>query len=165
MWKLSNIKVVEENRTDPVVQSGANPTGDQEVASSIPARSGNILSWRLIMKYFLPSFSPFRWFRKGSHYQELSYYRNCHSDYRYSILDRLRLIPFDRSSYLCSWCVISSVSHTPTVLLQSRLNHVWMHFRILDPIYTGLGPSKNEWMNEYQQIIQYDFQKNINSLT
>ena len=28
------------------------PTGDQEV--------GNILSWRLIMKYFLWSFSPFR---------------------------------------------------------------------------------------------------------
>ena len=39
-----------------------------------------------------------------------------------------------------------------------------MHFRILDPIYTGLGPLV-EWMNEYQQIIQYDFQKNINSLT
>ena len=76
-----------------------------------------------------------------NHYQELSYYRNCHSDYRYSILDRLRLIPIDRSSHLCSWCEISSVSHTPTVLLQFRLNHVWMHFRILDPIYTGLGPS------------------------
>ena len=27
---------------------------------------GNILSWRLIMKYFLRSFSPFRWFKKGS---------------------------------------------------------------------------------------------------
>ena len=27
---------------------------------------GNILSWRLIMKYFLQSFSPFRWFKKGS---------------------------------------------------------------------------------------------------
>ena len=26
----------------------------------------NILSWRLIMKYFLRSFSPFRWFKKGS---------------------------------------------------------------------------------------------------
>ena len=75
------------------------------------------------------------------HYQELSYYRNRHSGYRYSILDRRRLIPFDWSSYLCSWCAISSVSHTPTVLLQFRLNHVWMHFRILDPIHTGLGPS------------------------
>ena len=32
----------------------------------------------------------------ADHYQELSYYRNCHSDYRYSILDRLRLIPFDQ---------------------------------------------------------------------
>ena len=36
------------------------PTGDQEVAGSTPAEVGNILSWRLIMKYFLWSFSPFR---------------------------------------------------------------------------------------------------------
>ena len=42
------------------------PTGDQEVAGSTPAEVGNILSWRLIMKYFLWSFSPFRWFKKGS---------------------------------------------------------------------------------------------------
>ena len=42
------------------------PTGDQEVAGSTPAVFGNILSWRLIMKYFLRSFSPFRWFKKGS---------------------------------------------------------------------------------------------------
>ena len=33
------------------------PTGDQEVAGSTPAKVGNILSWRLIMKYFLWSFS------------------------------------------------------------------------------------------------------------
>ena len=33
---------------------------DQEVAGSTPAEVGNILSWRLIMKYFLRSFSPFR---------------------------------------------------------------------------------------------------------
>ena len=31
-----------------------------------PARSGKILSWRLFMKYFLRSFSPFSWFKKGS---------------------------------------------------------------------------------------------------
>ena len=31
-----------------------------------PTEVGNILSWRLIMKYFLRSFSPFRWFKKGS---------------------------------------------------------------------------------------------------
>ena len=31
-----------------------------------PAEVGNILSWRLIMKYFLRPFSPFRWFKKGS---------------------------------------------------------------------------------------------------
>ena len=42
------------------------PTGDQEVAGSTPAEVGNILSWRLIMKYFLRSFPPFRWFKKGS---------------------------------------------------------------------------------------------------
>ena len=42
------------------------PTVDQEVAGSTPAEVGNILSWRLIMKYFLRSFSPFRWFKKGS---------------------------------------------------------------------------------------------------
>ena len=35
------------------------PTGDQEVAGSTPAKVGNILSWRLIMKYFVRSFSPF----------------------------------------------------------------------------------------------------------
>ena len=40
--------------------------GDQEVTGSTPAKVGNILSWRLIMKYFLRSFSPFRWFKKGS---------------------------------------------------------------------------------------------------
>ena len=42
------------------------PIGDQEVAGSTPAEVGNILSWRLIVKYFLRSFSPFRWFKKGS---------------------------------------------------------------------------------------------------
>ena len=36
------------------------PTGDKEVAGSTPAEVGNILSWRLIMKYFLRLFSPFR---------------------------------------------------------------------------------------------------------
>ena len=42
------------------------PTGDQEVAGSTPAEVGNILLLRLIMKYFLRSFPPFRWFKKGS---------------------------------------------------------------------------------------------------
>ena len=42
------------------------PTGDQEVKGSTLAEIGNILSWRLIIKYFLWSFSPFRWFKKGS---------------------------------------------------------------------------------------------------
>ena len=31
-----------------------------------PRQVGKILSWRLIMKYFLQSFSPFSWFKKGS---------------------------------------------------------------------------------------------------
>ena len=34
--------------------------------NSIPARSSNILSWRLIVKYFLWSFSPFSWSKKGT---------------------------------------------------------------------------------------------------
>ena len=42
------------------------PTGDQEVVGSTLAEVGNILSWRLIMKYFLQSFSPFHWFKKDS---------------------------------------------------------------------------------------------------
>ena len=42
------------------------PTGDQEVAGSTPSEVGNILSWKLIRKYFLRSFSPFRWYKKGS---------------------------------------------------------------------------------------------------
>ena len=41
-----------------VAQLDARPTEDQEVAGSTPAEVGNILSWRLIMKYFLRSFSP-----------------------------------------------------------------------------------------------------------
>ena len=42
-----------------VAQLDARPTGDRDVAGSNPAEVGNILSWRLIMKYFLRSFSPF----------------------------------------------------------------------------------------------------------
>ena len=42
------------------------PTDDQEVAGSIPAEPGNIMSERLILKYFLRSFSPFRSFKRDS---------------------------------------------------------------------------------------------------
>ena len=49
-----------------VAQLEVRLTGDQEVVGSTPAEVGNILSWRLIMKYFLPSFSPVRWFKMGS---------------------------------------------------------------------------------------------------
>ena len=34
--------------------------GNQKVVGSIPAGYGNVPSWRLIMKYFLWSLSPFR---------------------------------------------------------------------------------------------------------
>ena len=35
-----------------VAQLDARPTGDQEVAGSTPAEVVNIISWRLIMKFF-----------------------------------------------------------------------------------------------------------------
>ena len=47
-------------RPASVAQLDARLTGDQEVAGSTPAEVGNILSWRLILKYFLQSFSSFR---------------------------------------------------------------------------------------------------------
>ena len=42
---------------------------DKLMDKNFDAEVGSILSWRLIMKYmyFLWSFSPFRWFKKGSH--------------------------------------------------------------------------------------------------
>ena len=49
-----------------VAHSDVHPTGGQEVTGLISVLSGNILSWRLIMKYFLWSFSPFCQFKKGS---------------------------------------------------------------------------------------------------
>ena len=42
-----------------MAKSDAHLTGNQEVVGSIPDGSGNICFWRLIMKYFLWSFSPF----------------------------------------------------------------------------------------------------------
>ena len=66
-WTLSNIKTTTTTYTVPglVAQSDACSTGDQEVASS-RLQSGPILSLRLFMNSFLRSFSPFRWFKKGS---------------------------------------------------------------------------------------------------
>ena len=49
-----------------VAQLDVRLTGEQEVTGSNPTEVGNILSWRLIMKYFLRSFSTFPWFKKGS---------------------------------------------------------------------------------------------------
>ena len=51
-------------------------TGDQEVAGSILTRSRNILLWRLIMEYFLWSFSSFCWFKKNN---SVSVKRRCRS--------------------------------------------------------------------------------------
>ena len=56
----------QNSETASVAQLDTRPTGDQEIAGSNPAEDGNILSWRLIMKYILRSFIPFRWFKKGS---------------------------------------------------------------------------------------------------
>ena len=49
-----------------VAQLDVHPTGDQEVAGFGPRQVSNILLWRLIMKYFLWSLSPFCWSKKGS---------------------------------------------------------------------------------------------------
>ena len=47
--------------------SNARTIGDQEIAGSIRAGSGNILSWKMIVNYFLRSLSTFRWFKTGSY--------------------------------------------------------------------------------------------------
>ena len=60
-----------------VAQLDARSTDDQEGVSS-RLRSGNILSLRLIMKSILRSFSPFRWFKKGS--CQLLAKKNVHSE-------------------------------------------------------------------------------------
>ena len=55
---LRSKSLLQKLRDEPtmVAQLDARPTGDQEVAGSTPHHVGNILSWRLIMKYFLRSF-------------------------------------------------------------------------------------------------------------
>ena len=58
--KIQEIESTNEDRRPRWLSWMRRPTGDQEVAGSTPAEVGNILSWRLIMKYFLRSFSPFR---------------------------------------------------------------------------------------------------------
>ena len=49
-----------------VAQLDARLTCDQEYAGWIAARSAIFFCVDLIMKYFLRSFSTFRWFKKGS---------------------------------------------------------------------------------------------------
>ena len=59
--RLTFLYKVVEGRVPAInIEHYLKSTGDQEVAGSTPAEVGNILSWRLIMKYFLRSFSPFR---------------------------------------------------------------------------------------------------------
>ena len=48
-----------------VGQSDARTTGDQEVACVVPSGSGNILSWRLIMKYFYGHSLPYADLRRS----------------------------------------------------------------------------------------------------
>ena len=49
-----------------MAQLDACPTGDHEVVGSTPTRSATFFHGDLIMKYFVWSFFPFRWFKKGS---------------------------------------------------------------------------------------------------
>ena len=55
-----NKKQLHYRFNEPASVAKLDATGDQEVAGSTPAQLGNILLWRLIMKKFLRSFSPFR---------------------------------------------------------------------------------------------------------
>ena len=57
--EFSCIKMYSLLNLASVAKLDAGLTGDQEVAGLILARSWNVLSWRVIMKYFLWSFSPF----------------------------------------------------------------------------------------------------------
>ena len=50
MWRM---KKSLDHEQASMAQLDARLTGDQEVAGSTPAKVGNILSWRLIVKYFL----------------------------------------------------------------------------------------------------------------
>ena len=49
-----------------VAQLDARLTGDQKVEGLTPAGSATCFCGDLIVKYFLQSFSPFCWFKKGS---------------------------------------------------------------------------------------------------
>ena len=42
-----------------MAQSDALPTGDQEIADLIPAWSGKVFLWRMIIKYLMRSFPAF----------------------------------------------------------------------------------------------------------
>ena len=54
----------------PVAQSDLRPTGCERLIRRSQVRSppgpATFFSWRLIMKYFLRSFSPVCWFKKGN---------------------------------------------------------------------------------------------------
>ena len=66
IWTAYSIFILKfKHNHMPDTQLDVNPTwsGDRGFDSR---RVSNILSWRLIMKYFLRSFSPFCWFKKDS---------------------------------------------------------------------------------------------------
>ena len=67
-WFKSNIDIAFEYllyQPASVAQLEARSTGDQEAADSIPTGSATFFRGDLIVKYFLRSFFPFRWFKKG----------------------------------------------------------------------------------------------------
>ena len=51
----ADLPALKAMKPDSVAQSDARPTSDQDVAGSIPTRSGNIHSWRLMMTYEGPA--------------------------------------------------------------------------------------------------------------
>ena len=67
LYSLSSISFLPfSGRRHKMTLKGWRVVKPQHNQKSTPAEVGNILLWRLIMKYFLRSFSPFRWFKKGS---------------------------------------------------------------------------------------------------
>ena len=55
--KCSSKAFIQNSQTSVVAQPDGHPTSDQGAPGLIPVESGNIISCRLIMKYFLQSFS------------------------------------------------------------------------------------------------------------
>ena len=65
VWANAYLIVKQLDPSALLAQSTACPTGVQEVMGSLTPGSSS-MSWRLIMKYFLRLFSPFRFLKKGN---------------------------------------------------------------------------------------------------